>query len=328
MVLTRRLIRHLLRLLTLLVGVTAAAFLLLDASPLDPVATYVARMQRSVTPAQIAAIEEHFGTGLPVWQRYLNWLGGVVTGDFGTSLITREPVADMLGYAIANSLMLMTIAWCASAVAGYGLGVIAGATRGSWADRVIVGCCYVLTSTPTYVVGLVLLLIFAVWLGWAPVGLSQPPGTLSTQVGVADRVRHVLLPAAAVGLVAVGQLALHTRQALAEVHDSDIARFARARGLGTWRITVVHGLRASLRPALAFQLTSVAVLAGGSVLAETVFGYHGLGKMIVSAALHSDVPLLLGAVLVLSALVFCGNTLGDLAAARLDPRVERSVRRA
>lgn len=314
------------RFLTLLLGVTFAAFLLVEVSPLDPVATYVARMQRGASPEQIAALNLHFGTELPWHQRYLNWLGDALTGDFGTSLITREPVAAMLAGGLANSFWLMALAWVSTGAGGYLFGVAAGAFRGSIVDRLIVGCGYVLTSTPTYIVGLVLLTIVAVRLGWAPVGLSQPLGVLSGDVHFVDRLRHMLLPAVTVALVGSAQLALHTREALSQLMDSDIARFARARGLSSRDIIVHHGLRHTLRPALVWHLASLSMLAGGSVVAETVFGYHGIGTMIIAAGLNSDVPLLLGAVTVVAAVVFVGNAAGDAAATRLNPRA-RTLRR-
>lgn len=325
MAITQKVVAALVRLATLLLSVTFITFILVEISPLDPVANYAARMQRGVSEEQLAAIAQRFGADLPWWERYFSWLGGVLQGDFGYSLAGREPVGMLLWIGISNSLLLMAIAWLLSGIGGYILGVVSGATRGSLLDRGIVSVCYLLTSTPTYVVGMVLLLVFAVSLGWSPVGLSQPLGVLNADVTWTERLRHVVLPAVTVALVAMASVALHTRQALTEVLDSEVARFARARSMGTWQIVYNHGLRKTLVVALTLQLTSLSMLFGGSVLAEVVFGYHGVGQMIVNAGLSSDVPLLLGAVTVTALLVFLGNFIGDIAARRLDPRANRQV---
>ncbi len=311
--------------LFLLVSVTFVAFVLVEASPLDPVAQYVASMQRGVSADQVERITALWGLDRPWYERYLSWLGGMLSGDFGVSNLYRADVAGIIGHAIANSLLLMSIAWVLSGVLGYALGVVSGATRGSLLDRAIVGICYVLTSTPTYVVGLVLMLVFAVQLGWVPLGLSQPLGMLAEEVTLLDRLRHAILPAITVAIVAIANVTLHTRQSVGQVMESDVARFARARGLGTWGIVRHHALRNTLLPAVMLQFTSLSMLFGGSALAEVVFSYHGLGAIITKAAVASDVPLLLGAVTLSAVLVFVGNLIADVIAILVDPRLRRSV---
>lgn len=321
----RRLTWTLARMLILLVSVTFIAFVLVEASPLDPVAQYVASMQRGVSAEQVERITQLWGLDRPWYERYFSWLAGMLTGDFGVSNLYRADVGGILADAIANSLLLMSIAWVLSGVLGYTLGVVSGATRGTLLDRVIVGACYVLTSTPTFVVGLVLMLIFAVQLGWVPLGLSQPLGMVSEDVSFADRLRHAILPAITVAIVAIASVTLHTRQSVSEVMESDVARFARARGMGTWQIVRHHGLRNTLLPAVMLQFTSLSMLFGGSALAEVVFSYHGLGSLITKAGIASDVPLLLGAVTLSAVLVFIGNLVADVIASLVDPRVRRST---
>ncbi|AGS34128.1 hypothetical protein B841_03225 [Corynebacterium maris DSM 45190] len=320
----KRLTLTLARMAGLLLSITFIAFLLVEFSPLDPVGKYVSSL-RGVSDEQVARIAELWGQNLPWWERYLGWLGGVLTGDFGVSHIHRAEVTDILATAVGNSLLLMAMAWVLSAVLGYGLGVLAGATRGSVLDRVVVLVCYVLTSTPTFVVGLVLMLIFAVQLGWAPIGLSQPLGMLSEDVTFGDRLQHALLPAITVAIVGIANVTVHTRQAVGEFMESDVARFARARGMGTWTVVRRHGVRNTLLPAVMLQFTSLATLISGSALAEVVFSYHGLGSVITQAGLDSDVPLLLGGVLIAAVLVFVGNFCADVIAVALEPRVRRSV---
>jgi peptide/nickel transport system permease protein len=312
------------RMAGLLLSITFIAFLLIEFSPLDPVGQYVSSM-RGVSDEQIARISEQWGQDQSWWERYGSWLGGVLTGDFGVSYLLRADVADVLGSAVGNSLLLMAMAWVLSAVLGYVLGVVSGATRGSVLDRVIVLVCYVLTSTPTFVVGLVLMLIFAVQLGWAPIGLSQPLGVLREDVSFLDRLRHAVLPAITVAIVGIASVTVHTRQAMGEFMESDVARFARARGMGTWTVVRRHGIRNTLLPAVMLQFTTLSSLISGAALVEVVFSYHGLGSVITEAGLASDVPLLLGGVLIAAVLVFVGNFCADVIAVALEPRVRRSV---
>ncbi|WIM73278.1 ABC transporter permease [Corynebacterium suedekumii] len=311
--------------LFLLISVTFVAFVLVEASPLDPVAQYVASMQRGVSADQVERITALWGLDRPWYERYVSWLGGMLAGDFGVSNLYRADVAGIIGHAIANSLLLMSIAWVLSGVLGYLLGVVSGATRGTLLDRAIVAACYVLTSTPPYVVGLVLMLVFAVQLGWVPLGprsrWAWSPRTSPSSTGCATAV----LPAITVAIVAIANVTLHTRQSVSQVMESDMARFARTRGLGTWGIVRHHGLRNTLLPAVMLQFTSLSMLFGGSALAEVVFSYHGLGALITKAAIASDVPLLLGAVTLSAVLVFVGNLIADVIAILVDPRVRRSV---
>ncbi|WIM68112.1 ABC transporter permease [Corynebacterium breve] len=311
------------RLAGLLLSVSFVAFLLVEFSPLDPIAQYINDMQ-GISDEQIAQISQLWGQDQPWWQRYFNWLGGVLTGDFGTSYIYRREVVSILSYAVVNSLLLMALAWTLSAVIGYGLGVVAGASKGSLLDRIIVVFTYVLTSTPTFVVGLVLITIFAVYLGWVPVGMSQPVGVTSGDVTFADRLAHAILPALTVALVGIATVTLHTRQAMISFMESDVARFARSRGMTTWQIVRKQGFRNTILPAVMLQFTSLSTLVGGSVLAESVFSYHGLGSTVTQAGLRSDVPLLLGAIVVISSVVFIGNTIADILADVLEPRIARS----
>lgn len=321
----RGLPQTLLRLPFLLLSVTFIAFILVEVSPLNPVAQYVANMERGVSASQVERITALWGLDTPWYERYFGWLSGMLVGDFGVSHLYRTEVAGILGYAISNSLLLMAIAWVLSAVLGYTLGLIAGSTRGSAIDRGIVGVCYVLTSTPTFVIGLVLMLIFAVQLGWVPLGLSQPLGVYAEDVTFADRLRHALLPAITVALVSIASVTLHTRQSVSELMDSDITRFARSRGMNTWQVVRHHGIRNTLLPAVMLQFTSLSSLFGGSALAEVVFSYHGLGSLITQAGIGSDVPLLLGAVTLSAILVFVGNLIANVIAVLVDPRVRRSV---
>lgn len=310
----------------LLFGVSIVTFLLMCASPLDPLQTNVGQVALgSMSPEQVARLEAYWGVDTPPVQRYLGWLGDFLHGDMGTSLLYRQPVLTVIGQRLANSVLLLIAAWVFSGILGLILGVAAGALRGKWPDRLIRGYCLLISSTPTFWLAILLLLIFSVWLGWFPVGLSVPVGVAADAVTFADRVRHAALPALTLSITGVANIALHTREKMIDVLESDYVLFARARGESEASVILRHGLRNVSLPAITLQFASVSEIIGGSVLVEQVFSYPGLGQAAVTAGLGSDLPLLLGITVITSAIVFAGNLIADLLYGAADPRIRRGA---
>ena len=316
------------RALLLLLGVSVASFLLLCASPLDPLRTNVGQAALgSMSQEQVAQLEAYWGADQPPVERYLGWLAGAVRGDLGTSLLYRQPVLTVIGQRLGSSLWLLLTAWVLSGALGLALGITAGAFRGRWPDKLIRVWCLVISSTPAFWLALLFLLLFSVWLGWLPIGLSVPIGVEEEAVTLADRLQHALLPALTLSVTGVSNIALHTREKLVDVLGSDYILLARARGEREGAIVLRHGLRNVALPALTLQFGSVGEIIGGSVLVEQVFSYPGLGQAAVTAGLGSDLPLLLGVTLVTSGLVFGGNLLADLLYGVIDPRMKRGEAR-
>ncbi len=318
--------KKLLRAALLLLGVSLAAFLLLCASPLDPLQTNVGQVALgSMSPEQVANLEAYWGVDQPPAQRYLGWLSSVLHGDFGTSLLYRQPVLSVIGQRLGSSLWLLLTAWVLSGVLGLVLGLVAGAFRGRWPDKLIRGYCLVISSTPAFWLALLLLLVFSVWLGWLPIGLSVPIGVEESAVTWLDRLRHAILPTLTLSVTGVANIALHTREKLVDVLSSDYVFLARARGESRRSLVLRHGLRNVALPALTLQFGSISEIIGGSVLVEQVFSYPGLGQAAVTAGLGSDLPLLLGITVITSALVFGGNLAADLLYGLVDPRIRKGV---
>ncbi len=317
----RFLTRKTLRLVALLALVSIASFALVSASPIDPVRAYVGADAMRVGPEQQELIAERWGLHDPPLERFAAWFSSVATGDLGTSLIYRQPVTDVIAERFTASLWLMLSAWLLSGVFGFTLGVLAGAREGSWVDRAVRTYAFTLASTPTFWLGLLLLVVFSVWLGWTPVGLAAPAGMLSGDVTFAQRLQHLALPALTLSIIGIANVALHTRQKLIEVLRSDYALFAVARGDSRRQMVLRHGLRNTALPALTLQFAMFSEIFGGAVLAETVFSYPGLGRATVQAGLRGDVPLLLGAVIFSAAFVYLGNTIADLLYRVIDPRI-------
>ena len=185
----------------------------------------------------------------------------------------------------------------------------------------ISGYALVTASTPSFWLALVFLMVFAVWLKWLPIGLSVPIGVDAAGVTVRDRLVHAILPVLTLSVTGISNIALHTREKMIQVMESDYVMFARARGESDFRILVQHGVRNILLPAMTLQFASISEIFGGSVLVEQVFSYPGLGQAAVTAGLGGDVPLLLGITLISAAIVFTGNLAADLLYAAVDPRM-------
>lgn len=316
--------RKFIRMLLLLITVSIVTFTLVSMSPIDPLQANVGQAALgAMSQEQKAKLEEYWGVNVPPVRRYLNWAGGFVRGDMGISLLYRQPVSQVIGVKLSNSLFLMVFAWLISGILGLVLGILAGIFRGTWADRIIKGYSLLISSTPVFWLALLLLLVFAVWLKVLPIGLSVPIGVESAGVAFLDRLRHAILPAVTLSITGVAGVTLHTREKMIDVMESDYMLFARARGESTWSMVKKHGLRNILLPAMTLQFASVSEIIGGSVLVEQVFSYPGLGQAAVTAGTGSDVPLLLGITIVTAAIVFFGNFIADILYGVIDPRMRK-----
>ncbi|MDD9269029.1 ABC transporter permease [Paenibacillus sp. GCM10023248] len=320
------LIRRGFGLIGLLFAVSAISFMLVHLSPIDPVQAYVGADMLRVSAEQREAIMQYWGLNDPPLARYWNWLTAVASGDMGTSMIYRRPVLEVIGERFAASLALMGAAWLLSGLIGFTAGVLAAMNRNTRLDKLIRWYCYTLSSTPTFWVGLLLMLLFSVWLGWLPVGLAVPAGVTADHVQFIDRVRHMLLPALTLSVTGIAAIALHTREKLLDVMDKEYWLFAKARGEQGFTIFWRHGLRNVAMPAITLQFASFSELFGGAVLAEQVFSYPGLGQAAVEAGLRGDIPLLLGIVLFSAVFVYTGNTAADLIYRLIDPRMKAGRR--
>ena len=326
---TKYLARHIVRFALLMLAVGLVVFALVSMSPIDPVQANVGQAAYvNMSEAKRAQLASYWGVDVPFWERFANWAGALLQGDMGTSLRFNAPVSEVVAHRAANSLALMGIAWLLSGVLGFALGVAAGARRGGALDRVVRSYCFLLASTPTFWLGLLILMVFAVQLGWFPIGFSVPIGVSAADVTLADAAHHLVLPALTLSVTGVANIALHTREKVVDVLESDYVRFARARGESELSVIVHHGLRNVALPAVTLQCAFISEIFGGSVLVEQVFSYPGLGQAAVTAGLGGDVALLAGIALVSAALVFGGNLLANILYGVLDPRMRVGEGRA
>ena len=308
----------------LLAAVSAVTFLLANLSPIDPVEAYL-DAENPVSPEQRAAIAAYWGLNDPPWERLIKWLGALLHGDLGMSMYYRLPVTEVIQVHFMNSLLLMTVSWVLSGIVGFSLGVLAAAYRYGWVDRIIKTYCLFTASSPAFWIGLLVLMVFGVWLAWFPIALGAPIGKLETDVTWGDRLYHLVLPALTLSLTGISQIALHTRRKLIDVLDSEYVLFAKARGETLRQIICRHGLRNILLPAITLQFGSISELFGGSVLVENVFSYTGLGHVTVLAGTKLDLPLLMGVALCSAVVVFLGNMTANLLYPLADPQIREDM---
>lgn len=303
-----------------LAAVALAVFGLMRASPVDPVTAYLGPAMAQASPEQMARIAESWGLDRPAPERFARWAGQALRGDLGWSTTYAAPVGQVLGERLGASALLAGLAWALSGVLGFALGLVAAMARDRWPDRVIRLWCYVLAATPTFWLGMVMIALFAVGLGWAPVCCAGPIGVPPDQVSVADRLRHLALPLTALTLFGVAQIALHTRIKAIEILQSDPVTLARLQGAGPGDILWRHVARNAALPGVTVLFASLGEIIGGAILAEQVFAWPGLGRATIEAGMRGDVALLLAIAMLTAVVVVAANLAADRLAPALDPR--------
>ncbi|MEB8062979.1 ABC transporter permease [Citrobacter braakii] len=314
---------HFLRLIVLLVLVAAGTFMLLSFSPVDPIRAYIGNDLLHVPPEQYARIAARWGLDQPLWERFGHWFIRVLQGDLGYSMLFNAPVASVIKERFATSFALLGGAWLLSGILGTAMGFVAGRYLNRWPDKVICRLSYLLSSLPTFWIGMLLLALFAVRWPVFPVCCAWEPGNSGDMATLAERLRHLVLPVCALSLLGLGQITLHTRESIASVMKSDFVRFARSQGDKGWSLLRHQVLRHAITPALCLQFASLGELLGGALLAEKVFAYPGLGQATIDAGLRGDLPLLMGIVLFSTVLVFIGNSLSTWLVHVLNRALER-----
>lgn len=299
-----------------LVVLSAVVFGLLYLAPGDPARTLVGAKQ--ATPELLAAIRERYALDQPLWEQYLRWVGAALQGDFGSSIRTNLPVTEVIAGRFGVTLELVLLAAVVAVIVGVPAGVVAARRFGSGTDRVITGTAVAGVSAPSFAVGLVLLYVFAVRLGWFPVyGLGDG--------GWLDRLHHLALPVLTLALGVIATLIKVTRAAMIKEVDADYGAFARSRGIGEGQITVAQVRNASV-PIVTSTGLVLASLIGGTILVETVFALGGLGGLLSEAVTFKDIPVVQAITLGMAAFICSVSALVDVAVGLVDPRVR--LRRA
>lgn len=267
----------------------------------------------------VAAINHQYGTDRPELVQYWDWLSHALQGDFGTSLALRAPVAPFVVEALRNSAALAAIALLLVVPIGIGAGVWAGLRAGSLTDRLIILTSVSAAIVPDFVTALVLLMIFALWLGWFPITGVAPDGS-----GLWTGIYYLILPALPLVLIYTGYIARMARAGMVEALGADYTRTAILKGLRTRTVLLRHVVRNALMPTITVIATQIGYLLGGLVVIESLFHIQGLGNLVLSAAKAHDFPMLEAGVMVMAAVYAVGAAAGDLLQSVLDPRLRRS----
>lgn len=282
------------------------AFLMMHAAPGGPFDD-----ERALPPDAAANIERAYHLDEPLLTQFGRYFGGLLRGDLGPSFRYADyTVAELIGGALPVSALLGAMSLVIALAAGIGAGVLAALKRNSMADRLITGFALTGISIPVFIVAPLLVLVFAVRLGWLPASWA------STDSGA-----RLLLPVIALSLPQIAYIMRLTRGSMIEVLASDFVRTARAQGLDTWSIVRHHALKPAMLPLLSYMGPAIAAVLAGSVVVEQVFGIPGLGQLFVRGALNRDYTLVLGIVILYAALVIFLNLLVDILYGFLDPRI-------
>ncbi len=302
--------------LLVLLATSFAIYMLLGLMPGDPI-DLMASGNPNITPDDIRRLRELHGLDRPLAARYADWLVALLHGDLGYSRIFSKPILATVGPYLANTAALMLASFTLALAIGLPLGLLAAARRGSWLDATINAFAFVSAAVPTFWLGLLMIVLFAVVLGWLPASALPPPG----EDGIWARLQALILPVATLALVEAGEYARHMRAAASEALAQDWIRTARAKGASERRILLGHVLRNALIPVATVAALGFGGLFSGALVTETIFAYPGMGKLIYDAILASDFNLALACLLMAAFLVILANFAADLVYAALDPRI-------
>jgi peptide/nickel transport system permease protein len=302
---TRYIVQRLLAALFTIWVTTVAVTLLIHAVPGDPVRIMYAKFQ--ATPEQIEAIRSRLGLDEPIYVQYAMYLGRVFEGDLGRSIVGDQPVLDILLTRFPPTLLLASTSLAIALLIGMTLGFLAAYKRGTVVDAAAMVVAVLGVSIPHFWLGLILLFVFALQLGWLPVAGSD--------------LRSLILPAMTLGLANAAVLARLTRSAMIDIFDQDFVRTARAKGLPKTIVLYRHALRAGLVPIVSMMGLQFAYMMGGAIVVENVFAWNGVGRLAIQAVFARDYPLIQGFILCFATVVVLVSVVIDLLYAWLDPRI-------
>lgn len=310
----------------LLLGLLTATFFLIRLAPGDP-ATFF--LDPSIDPSAADQLRKNLGLDEPLPVQYGKWLGvlppfdGVLQGELGTSFSRHQPVVTILREAAWNTLILTSAALIVDLLVGIALGIVSALKRGEWVDKTISVVGLFLYSMPNFWLGLMLILIFSLWLGWLPASQMSSIGAerLGAMGYIQDRIAHMIMPVFVLGIASAASTVRYMRSSMLEVLNQDYIRTARAKGLRERDVIGRHAFRNALMPIITVVGLSFPFLLSGAVVTEVVFAWPGMGRVTVDAIFSRDYPLIIGCTMTAGVMVVAGNLFSDILYAIADPRV-------
>lgn len=298
--------RRLLQTVFILFGISLVTFVLLYLVPADPARQIAGR---SATAATVESIREQLGLNLPFYQQYLRYLGDLLQGDLGRSYLQKTEVSELIWSRLPASLLLMVGAIFCELLIGITMGLVAALRRGSRTDNALMIFSFLGVSAPQFVIGILLLYVFAVQLGWFPIGGY---GTFA----------HLVLPSLTLGFLGAGWYSRMMRSSLIDVLRQDYIRTARAKGLTRAKILFGHAMPNAILPIVAMIGIDIGLFMSGIVVVESVYGWPGIGQLAWQAIQRVDIPIIMGVTMVSAFAIVLGNLLADLIAPLIDPRIK------
>jgi peptide/nickel transport system permease protein len=313
---TTYLIRRLVMMLPILFGISVISFAIMYAAPGKPA---VMNLDPEISVEDRERQMEKLGLNKPPHIQYLNWMGNVVKGDFGTSFTKKQPVTGMILDRLPNTLILMLFSTILAVVISIPFGVLSATKQYSKLDYSVTITSFLGLATPNFWLGLMLIMLFSVKLGWTPVGGVS---TLNGDFSIIDRLHHLILPAIVLATADMAGLTRYTRSSMLEVINQDYIRTARSKGFRERTVIYKHGLRNGLIPIITIFGLMLPTFIGGSVIVETLFSWPGIGKLFIDATFERDYPVIMAITMFGAILTVLGNLIADILYAVLDPRIE------
>lgn len=318
---TQYILRRVLGMIPLIIGISFIVYALINLVPGSPTDQF--EFNPDLKPEDIARIRENLGLNDPWYLRYFTWLGNAVQGDFGNSFISYAPVTYLVRSALPNTLLLSIVSLIIALVLSVPIGVLAAVKRNSVFDRVTTVIATAFSSLPSLWLGLMLIVLFAVkFQEW---GLPSLPTSgvrnLRVEDNIVDRIKHLILPAAALSLVSLAGWTRYIRSQMLEVIRQDFVRTAQAKGLVNRIVLLRHAFRNALLPLVTLVGLTIPDLFGGALIVENVFGYPGIGQLTVTSLSSNDYSVAMACVMMLAFLTVVGNLIADVLYGVLDPRV-------
>ncbi len=303
-------VKRLLLLIPVFLAISVVIFMLVQLVPGDPIDNI---LRVGASAAEREALVARYGLDQPLWAQYVNWFGKMMQGDLGDAIILRRPVADLIALNLPHSLALGSLALVFSTVVGITTGALAAIFRDTWFDRGVMTVILLGSTVPSFWLALLMIMLFAVTLGWFPVSGARSASAL-------------VLPVLTIGLGGVALVARVTRVAMMDIARRDFVMMLHAKGVSRWRIELGSVLRHALMPVVTILSLRIGWILGGAVAVEFVFARPGLGSLLITSLNQRDYPVVQGCLLMLAIAVMLGTLLGDIVQAAMDPRIREGMK--
>lgn len=312
--------KKLLQMIPMLLVISFLIFFALELTPIDPLQYLMSPDMAASGSENIEALRQSLGLNDPFLVRYFRWLGDLLTGNLGYSIISGNKISTLIGTALPSTFELAFVAMLISTVVGITLGIITAVKQNGIIDNITRFFAVLGTALPSFFLAIILLYVFAIQLRWFPVG-----GKISAQnPGFFGHLKHLFLPALTMSIGLTPAVMRYTRNAMLDVFNSDYVKTARAKGIPEWKVYVKHILRNALTPVLVLLIFRLPALISGSVALESVFSWPGIGNVVVNSVTSGDYPVIMVTTLMVSFVMLIASMLVDVVSAYLDPRIRLS----